>query len=108
MRKKSLAKVAMKVKISEVTVLDAIHHAKEDAEDEDIVKDFTAFLVAAKSFIRSYTGLTLEQLDDYEDVTIALFVLINDMHDNRAYIVREDKVNRTVQTILDMHSVNLI
>lgn len=96
------------MKVSEVTVLDAIHHAKEDAEDEDVVKDFTAFLAAAKSFIRSYTGLTFEQIDEHEDITIALFVLINDMHDNRAYAVQNDKVNRTVQTILDMHSVNYL
>ena len=96
------------MKVSEVTVLDAIHHAKEDAEDEDIVKDFNAFLTAAKSFIRSYTGLTFEQMDEHEDITIAMFVLINDMHDNRSYMVQHDKVNRTVQAILDMHSVNLL
>ena len=96
------------MKISEVTVLDAINKAKEDTSDTDIISDFTDFLVAAKSFIKSYTGLTEEQLDSKEDLTIALFVLINDMHDNRSYVVKEDKLNPTVKTILNMHSVNLL
>ena len=96
------------MKISEVTVLDAIHKAKEDETDTDIIKDFADFLVAAKGFIKSYTGLTDEQIDLKEDLTIALFVLINDMHDNRSYTVRDDKLNPTVKTILNMHSVNLL
>lgn len=96
------------MKISDVTVQDAIHKAKEDGTDTDIVNDFTDFLAAAKSFIKSYTGLSDEQMDLKEDLTIALFVLINDMHDNRSYVVKEDKLNPTVRTILNMHSVNLL
>ena len=96
------------MKLSEVTALDAIHKAKEDETDEDILRDFADFLVAAKGFIKSYTGLNEEQMDSKEELIHALFCLINDMHDNRSYVVRDDKLNPTVKTILEMHSVNLL
>lgn len=96
------------MKISEVTVSDAIQKAKEDESDIDIYSDFADFLAAGKQFIKSYTGLSDEQIDLREDLTIALFVLINEMHDNRSYTVTNDKLNPTVKTILNMHSVNLL
>lgn len=96
------------MKISEVTVLDAIRKAKEDETDTDILQDFAHFLAAAKGFIKSYTGLSDEQMDLKEDLTIALFVLINDMHDNRSYTVKDDKINPAIKTILEMHSINLL
>ena len=96
------------MKLSEVTVANAIGQAKEDAEDTDIFSDFAVFLEAAKGFILSYTGLTLEQADAKPELTIALFVLINEMHDNRSYTVKEDKINPAVKTILEMHSVSLL
>lgn len=96
------------MKISDVTAEIAIGKAKEDATDADIINDFTVFLEAAKGFILSYTGLTLEQADTKADLTVALFVLINEMHDNRSYTVKEDKINPAVKTILEMHTVNLL
>ena len=94
--------------LSEVTVESAIERAKEDVTDEDIINDFTVFLEAAKSFVLSYTGLTLERADAKPDLTVALFVLINEMHDNRSYTVKEDKINPAIKTILEMHSINLL
>ena len=96
------------MKLSEVTAEVAVNVAKEDVTDTDIINDFTIFLEAAKCFILSYTGLTLEQADEKRELTVALFVLINEMYDNRSYTVKEDKINPSIKTILEMHSINLL
>lgn len=52
--------------------------------------------------------ITPSCVDDYEDLTIALKVLSNEMYDNRAMTVDSEKLNFVVKTILDSHSVNLL
>lgn len=63
---------------------------------------------AAESYILNYTGLTKEQADEKEDLYIAYMVLCQDMFDNRAMYVDKNNVNKVVDSILGMHSVNLI
>lgn len=46
--------------------------------------------------------------DDYEDLTIVLFTLANEMYDNRDFVVDNDKLNFVVKQILDSYSVNLL
>lgn len=94
------------MKISEVTIVDLKNYAKIDFEEDD--KLFSDILTACKMFISGYTGLSTLQLDTKEDVTIVLMVLANEMYDNRAYTVQNDKLNPVVKTILDMHSINLL
>lgn len=63
---------------------------------------------AAVSYCVSYTALTEAQLDEHEDITIAVLALIGDMYDNRLRYVDKAHANRTVETILNMHCYNLI
>lgn len=63
---------------------------------------------AATAYMCKYTGLTTAQLDGSQDLVTALLVLCQDMYDNRALYVDSANVNQTVQSILDMHSVNLL
>lgn len=63
---------------------------------------------AAISYCTKYTALTESQLDEHEDITIAVLSLISDMYDNRLRYVDKSSVNRTVETILNMHAYNLI
>lgn len=95
-------------KVSEVTAADLAEYLRvgEVAASE---KGFLDTIIgAAKSYIAKYTGLTSEQLDESSDLAIALFVLCQDMYDNRALYVDSANVNLAVQSILDMHSVNLL
>ena len=62
----------------------------------------------AETYITQYTGKTLEQLDDYQDTVIAVMVLVQDMWDNRALYVDESNVNKVVESILSLHSGNLL
>lgn len=76
-------------------------------EDDDSLIELV-IMPAAKSFIKSYTGLSDEAMDEVESLTIAFLVLCDEMYDNRTYTVDKDTLNPTVKTILDMYSVNLL
>ena len=47
-----------------------------------------------------------ETLDTYSDFIIVVYVLCQDMYDNRAMYVDGKNINNTVKTILDMHTRN--
>jgi uncharacterized phage protein (predicted DNA packaging) len=94
------------MKISEVKIEDLKEFAHVYHTEDDRL--FTSILAACKSYISGYTGLTTEQMDSKEDLTIALKVISNEMYDNRSFSVENDKVNSVVKSILDMHSVNLL
>lgn len=47
-------------------------------------------------------------IDAFEDFIIAVYVLCQDMYDNRSMYVDNANVNKVVETILGMHSVNLL
>lgn len=94
------------MKISEVTIEELKDYAHVYHGEDD--KLFTSILAGCKTYIRGYTGLADGQLDSKEDLTIALFVLSNEMYDNRTFTVENNKVNTVVKSILDMHSINLL
>ena len=96
----------MITKVSEITskdVADYIRLAEPSDEDKKYLK---TILKVAKDFIKNNTGQ--EDLDKYTDFIIVVYVLCQDMYDNRSYYVDNTNVNKVVQTILDMHSVDLL
>lgn len=96
------------MKINDVTAEDLLNYLREDNADYHTFSMVNMMLNSAKSYIKSYTGLSDEQLNEKEDLTIVLFVLVTDMYDNRMYTVHNDKVNKVVSSILNMHSQNLL
>lgn len=94
------------MKISEVTITDLKEYANIDHDYDD--KIFSNILLSSKAYIKSYTGLNQEQIDEKEELTMALMILCNEMYENRIYTVENDKVNKIVNSILDMHSINLL
>lgn len=98
------------MKVSEVTDKLICDYLRLDyftmtvAEREQIA----AIHKAALEYVKAYTGLTEDEIDDSEDITIAVYVLCQDMYDNRTMYVDKSNVNRVVETILGMHSVNLL
>ena len=75
-----------------------------DNDSDDIIN---ALIPSAKAYIRGYTSLTDEQLDEHEDITYACMVLVNDMFTQRDYTLSLHKqVSPTVKTILNMHALN--
>ena len=94
------------MKISEITPEQVVEYARMDAEGGDISP--AALLAAAKAYVKSYTGLTEAEMEGHEDISIAILALCSDMYDNRQMTVEKSNVNRVIQSILDLHSVNLL
>lgn len=94
------------MKPSEINAQTVLDFLRLDGEPDDVSPD--TLLAAAKSYIMSYTGLDEAEMDLHEEISIAILVLCSDLYDNRQMMVESDKVNRTVRSILDLHSTNLL
>lgn len=91
-------------KVSEITINDVADFIRLDELDATDEKQLSTFLMSAKNYIKNYTGL--DDLDEYPDLVVVVFILCQDMYDNRTMYVDSTNGNRTVQTILDMHTRN--
>lgn len=98
------------MKISEVTVDYLASYMRLDDPTEIETAEISNMLASAKAYIKGYTGLDDEALDMHEDITQALFVIVADMFDNRNLYIegKASNVNKAVECILGMHSINLL
>lgn len=93
-------------KVSDITVenlADYLRLSEVKPEDVALLK---TLLNISKTVITKYTGR--ENLDDFPDFVIVVYLLCQDMYDNRTLYVDKGDFNQTVQTILGMHSINLL
>ena len=95
------------MKASEIQVSNVASYLKLEAGEYE-EQDIQTLLTAAKAFIKSYTGLNEEEIDVHEDFVIVVYILCQDMHDNRTLYVEKSNLNKVVDTILGMYSVNLL
>jgi len=93
--------------VSQITVNEVASYLRLE-EDEFSESEIANLLAVAKKFIKSYTGLTYDEIDVYEDFYIVVMVLCQDMYDNRSLYVDKNNLNKVVETILGMHSTNLL
>lgn len=100
-------------KVSEITPQDAADRLRVDLTTETEEELQTLIDIATK-YISDYTGLPItsedgsKTVDDVETFVIAVFVLVQDMYDNGTYYVDKGQPNKTVESILNMHAVNLM
>ena len=104
-------------KVSEITIQDVADYMRLDDYEE---RDIETYLNIAKNYISNYTGIPVanddedvsdeetETLDTYADFIIVVYVLCQDMYDNRCMYVNSGNINKVVQTILDMHTKNYL
>lgn len=98
------------MKVSEITQDVILNHLREEEgnlEFEDI-NLINVMKKASIEFCKSQTNLSEEQLDQHEDITIAVLTLISDMWDNRSMTVQRSNTNMVVDMILGMHRMNLV
>ena len=94
--------------ISQITAQDVADYLRIAELTEDNEAYIDTIIPVAKSFICNYTGLKSEELDSYQDLIIVVYVLCQDMYDNRTNYVDSDKPNRVVECILNLHQRNLL
>ena len=95
-------------KVSDITAASLAEYLRLVDPTTDDYNTRASLQGVAETYVTQYTGKTVEQLDDYQDIVIAVMVLVQDMWDNRALYVDESNVNRVVESILSLHSGNLL
>ena len=100
------------MKVSELTpnILAGYLRIDDDCLDDLTLQFLETAITSAKGYIMSYTGLDNEEMDNYQDLTIACMALVQDFYDTRSVLIPANKSarNKTVDTILGMHSRNLL
>lgn len=92
----------MVTKVSEITTNDIADFIRLDEVTDADTKQLETLLIIAKDFIKNYTAL--DDLDEYADIVIVVYILCQDMWDNRTMYIDKGNMNKVVQTILDMHT----
>nr|DAH20540.1 MAG TPA: head tail connector [Bacteriophage sp.] len=95
-------------KVSDITVKCVADYLRLDEVAESENDTLTMLISIATSFIKSYTGLDDDGVDKYHEFVIVVLILCQDMWDNRTMYVDSKDLNNTVQSILAMHSINLL
>lgn len=95
-------------KVSDITEENVADYLRLDEVNDSEINTLTMLISIATSFIKSYTGLDDASVDKYPEFVIVVLILCQDMWDNRTMYVDSKDLNNTVQSILAMHSVNLL
>ena len=95
-------------RISEITTDDLVDYLRLPDVDSAQLTLLTTIKAAAINYIVGVTSLKLDDLDNYPDMTIAVYALVQDMYDNRAIYVDKANISDTVSTILNMYRTNLL
>lgn len=97
----------MITKVSEITVEDLKTYLRisDDLSDDD-KKFLKTILNSSVNYIKNNTGI--DDVDKYSDLVIVVFVLCQDMYDNRTLYVDKNNVNKVVSSILGQHDNNLL
>ena len=101
------------MKVSEITAENIASYIRLTEIDESTKKELELYLNIAKNYIENYTGIPeksedekVETLDRYSDFVIVVYILCQDMYDNRSMYINGKNINNTIKTILDMHTRN--
>lgn len=93
--------------MSEIRIKTIVEYLRlEDGQYSD--NELNIMLDAAKSFVQSQTGLSKEEIDTHEDISIAILVLVQDLFENRTMYVEKSNVNKVVDSILSMYRTNFL
>ena len=95
-------------KVSEITAQALAEYLRLVDPTQDDLNTLNSLLTVAKVYVGEYTGRQIAELDDYRDIVIVVMILVQDMWDNRTLYVDTNNANKVVESILNLHSVNLL
>ncbi|MEG1297319.1 MAG: head-tail connector protein [Niameybacter sp.] len=97
------------MKLSELDLPLVKEYLRQDGDEDDRL--IGAIIEASKSYICNYTGQSVDRLEEHEDITIAVLVLIAEFYDNRTINVNDRlnlRINSMLEGLLGRHSLNLL
>ncbi len=94
------------MKVSELTTDTLLEYLKADEEADNL----DLYLESAISFVKQYAGLNDDQMDEGDDIAMCVLAVASDMYDQRQTQVgvNNSYINRLVDSMLTMHSRNLL
>lgn len=95
-------------KISEITYQDVAEYIRLSEVTQDNQNTLTNLINISIDYISKYTGIDKDNLDNYNDLVIVVFILCQDMWDNRTMYVDNTNLNKVVESILGLHCINLL
>lgn len=96
------------MKVSEIQISDLANYVRADEKEPSTAKFLAAAFAAAKGYIKGHTALTDEEMDRYEEISIAVFAIVADMYDVRSTTAETTAENKTVKAILNLHDKNFV
>ena len=94
--------------VSKITAADVADYLRIGEPSQDDANILETLLGAAKAYVEKYTGKPMSELDASRDIVIVVMILCQDMWDNRTLYVDSSNTNKVVESILGLHSVNLL
>ena len=91
------------MKVSDITyndIADYIRLTEVSQEEQNLL---TKLIGIAKAFVKDNTGV--EDLDEFDDFVIVIFILCQDMYDNRTLYVDNTNLNKVVESIIGMYRI---
>lgn len=94
------------VTVSDLTVAMVKNYLRVDTTADDSL--LALILAAAKRFCAQYTGLSTSELDNYEDMPLAVLAVCADMYEVRQVTLNGTQINPVTAQILGTYSTNLL
>ena len=94
------------MKVSEITYREIAEYIKLTEVTNEDISLLNNLLTIAKSYLIENTGV--KDLDEFNDFVIVIFILCQDMYDNRTLYVDNTNMNKVVESIIGMHMVGNI
>lgn len=84
-----------------------MRHARvENDEERELIEN--VYMPAAKKHIQGYTGMSDEQIEAAEDISLAFLALCCHFIDNRGAYTDGKDIDRVLSCILDKYACNLL
>lgn len=94
------------MKVSEITYREIAEYIRLTEVNEEDMSLLNNLINIAKAYLKENTGV--EDLDEFNDFVIVIFILCQDMYDNRTLYVDNTNMNKVVESIIGMHTVGNI
>lgn len=94
------------MKVSELTLELVKSYLRIDGDNDDML--VTLLLESAKAYASGYMGCTIEDMDQWPDVTIAILAMIADNYEVRQFTTSVVSASPLILGALDLHCSNLL
>lgn len=112
-------------KVSEITITHLSNYLHIDNPTSDQLDELGTMLNSAKAYVSSYVGLPLtapaddeetlevdesdvDNIDNHPEFVSAVMVLVQNQYDNRTFYTDKGQVESVLNSILNLHSRNLL